>query len=459
MRLLLPLLLLLPSLHSMTVMESYERHLNDLTPPVLQKTSPRGPMRIKRYKCIEEYVDLPVSSTSESLSLFSRPLPPLNPNQDRNRLSLNQDREMVSANIDGSFGTAKTASIARLMESGADSGLMEGENDRIDKLNEGDDQLQRVEADHGGPISDEMMFFSDAAPPATRPTPPRQQEPAAAAAPTRNFFSPPLDKESAPPSPSFSPQFVPPSFSISSEQIDTVSSPFIQLPPPNTIASSRPISQIRVPASTGRALPAARPVQQLQQLQKLHSGGRSVNGDRELPDFDMSMDEGSRPTAPSGPPLFSAAAAAPASPAASPLIHHQSPPPSALFAISPTPLPPLPDFGAAPTFSLISRHASRTPDLLASPHQSGDVEDISVVPLNPSNPARGPKAIMRNAGAKKHLPLNSNEAEDIEPPHEFVSYGAKTFRSFNRNSTRPSFKSAEPTEKLWAFSSWKAEEV
>ncbi|GMT12399.1 hypothetical protein PFISCL1PPCAC_3696, partial [Pristionchus fissidentatus] len=144
---------------------------------------------------------------------------------------------------------------------------------------------------------------------------------------------------------------------------------------------------------------------------------------------------------PSAPPVF---APAPISAA----------PASSLPVISPTPLPPLPDFGAAPVFTGASR-APNGPSMLisANSHPSEDVEDISVVPLNLSNPARGPKAIMRNAAGKKQPPLNSNE----ESSHEFVSYNPKAFRSFNRNATRANFKSSEPTEKMWTFSSWKTE--
>ncbi|GMR59670.1 hypothetical protein PMAYCL1PPCAC_29865, partial [Pristionchus mayeri] len=126
------------------------------------------------------------------------------------------------------------------------------------------------------------------------------------------------------------------------------------------------------------------------------------------------------------------------------------------FSISPTPLPPLPHFGVAPMFTISRDADEKKTDIPPDPRQS-DIEDISVVPLNPINPARGPKAIMRNASGKKEHRLTSNEAEEVESPREFPSYKGKEFRPFNRNSTRPTFKSIEPSEKMWTYSSWKAE--
>ncbi|GMS80751.1 hypothetical protein PENTCL1PPCAC_2926, partial [Pristionchus entomophagus] len=126
MRLLWSVLLLFDAgIAAMSVIESYERHLNDLTPPALMKTSPRDPMRVKRYKCVEEYVDLPVSSTSESLSLFSRPLPPLSHNTDNNEDGEMRRVEADHGVINSDFGVAPRFTISRNTAGGADSGAQQ----------------------------------------------------------------------------------------------------------------------------------------------------------------------------------------------------------------------------------------------------------------------------------------------------------------------------------------------
>ncbi|GMT12400.1 hypothetical protein PFISCL1PPCAC_3697, partial [Pristionchus fissidentatus] len=98
-----------------------------------------------RYKCVEEYIDLPVSSTTESLSLFNSPLS----NSDQN----SEKFETVNSK-------------------------------NADTFNE---PLQKIEADHGVP---DILFALDPAPPSARPLHhlQLQQRAVAAAAPIRNPF-------------------------------------------------------------------------------------------------------------------------------------------------------------------------------------------------------------------------------------------------------------------------------